>query len=163
MEIQIIDNVRRNHALEHATIALLKQRLEPETRISGRSTPSGFYLYGNLPTEVVEQSVKDALALLQKGESHLAVSDLCGTNLAVGGILTGLSAVLAVGRGRRLDRLPHGLLAALAAAVLAQPLGRWIQRNVTTEARVGSLALASVECRQRGHLMVHVVKTNSRR
>ncbi len=161
MNINFIDLVRRNHALEHATIALLRREVRPETRISGRSTPSGFYLYADLPTDLVERSARDALALLQKGESDLAVSDLCGTNLAIGGILTGLSAVIAVGRGRRLDRLPQGLLAALAAAVLAQPLGRWAQKNLTTNAMVGALAIASVERRQRGPIVVHVVKTTS--
>lgn len=160
MEIKYIDAVRRNHALEHATIALLKQHLPPETRLSGRSTASGFYLYGGMPTELVEKSAREALALLQQGESYLAVSDLCGTNLAVGGILAGLAALLAVGRGRRLERLPRGLLAALTAALVAQPLGRWVQRNLTTQAQVGSLAIVGVEHRQRGPLTVHVVRTS---
>ncbi|MDP2727998.1 MAG: DUF6391 domain-containing protein [Dehalococcoidia bacterium] len=155
-----IEATRRNHALEHATIALLRRRVAPETRISGRSTPWGFYLYGAIPTSLVEEAAKEALTRLQMGQSELAISDLCGTNLAVGGILAGVSAILAVGRGRRLERLPQGILAALAAALLAQPLGHWVQRNVTTQAQVGAMTITRVESRRRGSWTVHLVKTS---
>lgn len=160
MSIWILDTVRRNHALEHATIALLKRHMRPETHLSGRSTPWGFYVYGDIPTELVEESAREALDRLQAGEAGLAISDLCGTNLAVGGILAGVSALLAVGRGRRLERLPQGILAALGAALVAQPLGRWVQRTVTTQPEVGALKIAKIERRRRGPWTVHVVRTS---
>lgn len=160
MSIRILDAVRRNHALEHATIALLKREVRPEVHISGRSTPWGFYIYGDMPTETVQGCAREALTRLQIGERDLAISELCGTNLAVGGILAGISALLAVGRGRRLERLPQGLLAALGAAILAQPLGRWVQRNVTTEARVGALKIVGIERKRHGPWTVHVVRTS---
>ena len=158
MALWLVDAARRNHALEHATIALLK-RQAPEVRISGRSTPWGFHLYGDIATSSVEASAQEALARLQSGELDLAISELCGTNLAVGGLLAGLSALLAVGKGRRLERLPQGMLAALGAVLLAQPLGRWVQRKVTVEPQVGALKILGVERRQRGRWTVHVVKT----
>lgn len=160
MAIPFIDTVRRNHALEHATIALLRRHLAPDAHVSGRSTAAGFYLYGDIPEGLVEQSAREALSLLQRGQSQLAVSDLCGTNLAVGGILTGVSALLAVGKGGRLARLPHGLLAAVAAALVAPAIGRWVQRNVTTEAQIGALSITCVERRQRGPLTIHAVRTS---
>lgn len=154
-----IEATRRNHALEHATIALLKHQISAETRISGRSTPWGFYLYGDVPTAWVEKAAGEALGRLQVGERDLAISDQCGTSLAVGSMLVGLSAILAVGKERRVERLPQGMLAALAAAMVAQPLGRWVQRYVTTKATVGKLAIAKVERRRQGSWTVHVVRT----
>ncbi|MFI5270194.1 MAG: DUF6391 domain-containing protein, partial [Chloroflexota bacterium] len=37
--------LRQNHALEHATMAILQQR-DPRARIIARSTSRGFKLYG---------------------------------------------------------------------------------------------------------------------
>lgn len=158
--VSLIDLLRRNHALEHATIALLKRRVGPETHISGRSTPWGFHVYGEAPTPWVEEAAREALARLQRGEVHLAVSDQCGTNLAIGGILVGFSTLLAAGKGPRLERLPQALLAALGAMLLAQPLGRWAQRNLTTQAQVGAMTIIKVEPRRRGPLTAHLVKTS---
>jgi len=161
VSVRILDTVRRNHALEHATIALMRRQMRPESHISGRSTPWGFYIYGDIPTELVEDSAREALARLQLGELDLAISDLCGTNLAVGGILAGASALLAVGRGRRLERLPQALLAAVGAALLAHPLGRWVQRNVTTRPQVGALKIVKIERRRRAPWTVHMVRTSA--
>lgn len=160
MSLWSVDVIRRNHALEHATIALLQPQMAPGKHLSGRSTLRGFYLYGDVPTPLVEAAALGALARLREGESSLAISDQCGTNLAVAGVLSGLAALLAVGRGRRLERLPQGLLAALAAGLLAQPLGRWVQGRLTTQPQVGRMAIAGVERRQRGPWTVHLVRTS---
>ena len=51
MLAKLIGSVRRNHALEHATIAVLASKMGRELRVVGRATRSGFYLYGNLPSD----------------------------------------------------------------------------------------------------------------
>ncbi|MGA2285496.1 MAG: DUF6391 domain-containing protein, partial [Dehalococcoidia bacterium] len=71
---QIIGSVRRNHALEHATISILMGRLGPDVRLIGRATASGFYIYGNVPAQDVQESAEQGLSRLQAGESVLAVS-----------------------------------------------------------------------------------------
>src|SRR3972149_11075566 len=97
-----VDAVRRNHALEHATVSILMGRLGPGVRMVGRATQSGFYIYGDVPTDRLEEAAAEGLARLKRGEAGLAVSPLCGTNLAVAGLLAGGSSPLAVGtRGRR--------------------------------------------------------------
>lgn len=161
MSVWLVDAVRRNHALEHATIALMRGRVGPETHVSGRSTPWGFHIYGDISTDLLKESAEEALARLRNGEVSLAVSDLCGTNLAVSGILAGLAAMIAVGRGRRLERLPQGILAALAAALIAPPLGRWVQRNVTTLPEVGTLRIIKVERQRRWSFTAHTVWTSA--
>jgi hypothetical protein len=84
----LIRAVRQNHALEHATIHVLSWR-NPQTRIVGRSTPSGFFVYGPLDTQEVASAASEALARLQQGEAHLALHPRCGTNLVVTSVLAG--------------------------------------------------------------------------
>ena len=84
----------------------------------------GFYIYSDLRANEVEEAAADALRRMKRGESHLAVSPLCGTNLAVGGTLAGLAALVAVGSGDRWERLPNVLTAAMLAVLAGQPIGR---------------------------------------
>jgi hypothetical protein len=53
LEIPLILRTRRNHGLEHATIHVLSARMK-NLRMSGRSTDSGFFLFGDVPTELIE-------------------------------------------------------------------------------------------------------------
>jgi hypothetical protein len=155
----MIAAVRRNHALEHATVSILLGRLGQDTRLVGRATWDGFYIYGNIPADKISECAAEGLARLKQGESQLAVSPLCGTNLAVAGILAGLASVVAVGKGRRFERLPNVLTAATLAVVGAQPLGRLIQRHVTTSAEVDGLEIVGVSPVGRGLIPLHKVKT----
>src|SRR3990170_6815153 len=135
---RIINAIRRNHALEHATIAVLLTRQGHHTRVLGRAAPDGFYIYGDIPTERLREFADEGLARLQRGESHLAVSPLCGTNLAVAGLLAGFASYVAVGsRSNRLESLPGALMAAMLAVLAAQPLGRLVQKHFTTSAEGG--------------------------
>src|SRR5258708_12446247 len=84
--------VRENHALEHATIVLLSKRF-PEARLSGVSFASGFFVFGDVPTEAVRPVAEQALARLRGGEPQMAIHEPFGTNIAVAGMLTVLSAM----------------------------------------------------------------------
>ncbi|HXG41584.1 MAG TPA: DUF6391 domain-containing protein [Dehalococcoidia bacterium] len=140
-----VEAVRRNHALEHATIAVLLSRLGRPVQLLGRASGDGFYIVGRVGAEDLQASVLEALARLRRGESYLAVSPLCGTNISLTGLLTGLSAFLVARRSGRWERLPQALLAAMLATVVAQPLGRLVQRHVTTCADMDGLEVLAVE------------------
>lgn len=129
----MIGSVRRNHALEHATISVLANKAGHDVRLVGRATNSGFYLYGDLTEDRVRESTLEALERLRRGERHLAISSMCGTNLAVAGILAGISSLLALGNRSRLERIPNVLLASMLAMLVAQPLGRLVQKHITTD------------------------------
>ncbi|MDP2950087.1 MAG: DUF6391 domain-containing protein [Chloroflexota bacterium] len=159
MLAKTIAAVRRNHALEHATIANLMGKVGQPTRMVGRASPGGFYLYGDIPTDKVRESAVEGLARLKRGEWQLAVSPLCGTNLAVAGILAGLASVLAIGNRGRFERLPNVLTAAVLALVGAQPLGRLVQRHVTTSADLDGLEIEDVSRAGGGVLPLHKVRT----
>ena len=152
--------VRRNHALEHATISVLLSRLGQHTRVLGRAAPDGFYIYGDIPTEQLREFAKEALARLQRGESHLAISPLCGTNLAVAGLLAGLASYLAVAsRNHRPGGLPSALTAAMLAVRVAQPLGRLAQKHLTTLAELDGVRIVSVESLGKRFPKIHKVRT----
>lgn len=158
-----ISRIRRNHALEHATLHILAQRY-PGKPMAGHSNPGGFWILGDVPTEAVWSAVESALARLQAGEKHLALHPNCGTNIVVAGVAAGLSASLAMlGSGNRrrdkLGRLPLALSLATFGLVAAQPLGIAIQARVTTCAEPGELRIVDVVPRDGGRLKAHRVVT----
>jgi hypothetical protein len=126
-----LDAIRRNHALEHATVAVLLARRGP-TRLAGRASLDGFVIIGDVDPDDLEESAREALRRLQAGQSGLAVSPLCGTNIAVTAGLAALGATLFLAGGRAKQRLPNAFMAAMLGAVAGQPVGRLVQRHVTT-------------------------------
>ncbi len=147
---EIIGSVRRNHALEHATISVLASRLGRDVRLVGRAAQTGFYLYGDMPSDRVKEAANEALHRLQRGERHLAISPMCGTNLAVAGVLAGISSLLALGNRSRLERAPSVLLASMLAVLAAQPLGRLAQKHLTTDSDLTGTELVGIREGRRG-------------
>ncbi len=125
------DAVRRNHALEHATVAVLLARHGP-TRIAGRASVDGFLIAGDVDSEELTSCAREALGRLQRGQAGLAVSPLCGTNIAVAGAMAAAAATAALAGGKRGDRFPNAFMAAMVAVVAAQPVGRLVQQHLTT-------------------------------
>ncbi len=152
-------NTRRNHAIEHATIHLLSARL-PGVRMAGRSTHQGFYVYGDVPTEMLAQAAREAIARLRGGDYRLALHPHCGTNLVTASVLAGLATVFSVAGKRRQwwDKLLAGLAAATAALAAAQPLGYWVQEHITTDATIGMAELAHIRKFHVGGMTVHFVR-----
>jgi hypothetical protein len=123
--------VRQNHALEHATIALLSAH-HPKVVFTGRSTANGFYVWGKVEAEEVHVTAKEALERLRTTEPHMALHPRCGTNLAVASVMAGLSAVMAGQIPPQRNRYSRGVLASLCALAFAQPVGFYVQRHFTT-------------------------------
>ena len=151
-------HVKRNHALEHATIALLVER-GIKGAVAGNATTGGFLIYGDLPTDQLTQTVAEALGRLQQGERHLAISRFCGTNLVVGALLAGAGSLLALGRQDRWRRMPLVLGTTLGSILAARPLGALMQRYVTTDTDLAFLIVTGVTSRGVGPYTVHHVAT----
>ncbi len=145
MLTEIIRRVRRNHALEHATVTLM---LEEGVRgpLGGYSTPYGFFIIGNISTEQLTRIVGDALAMLTGGQKEMAISPHCGTNLAVGAIISGLLTKMVMGRRKtkRWKRMPLALAAVVVGALLSKPIGNAIQRRYTTLSEMDGLQVVSI-------------------
>src|SRR5207245_8803617 len=92
-----------------------------------------FFVFGDVPAEAILPAAQEALTLLRTTTPELAIHERCGTNLAVSGMLTGLSA-MAVARMRRpYNTLNNVILASTAALILARPLGLMVQRYFKTQ------------------------------
>jgi len=156
LEMEPFATVRRHHAIEHATVTLLTER-DPSLRVVGRSDTTGFYIYGEVDRDKLNDAAQRALARLQSGESALAIHPRCGTNLVVAGLLTAVAAVLAIGRKPRLDKIPNVILATTVAAFVAQPLGMTLQERVTTSSDARGARIAGIRESQMGQIKVQHV------
>ncbi len=149
--LDLFRRIQRNHALEHATINLLTQQY-PGARIVGISGPLGFSLYSSLTAEEIVPAARRALGALQSGESSLAIHANCGTNLVVTAVLTTVASFLGLGGNRRsrqslsdlAHRLPQVVLLNVAALFLAEPVARWVQGHVTTNADLSTTEISAV-------------------
>jgi hypothetical protein len=161
LELPGIGKVRRVHALEHATITLLSGRFQ-NLSMAGRSTPNGFWLYGNVEKADVEWGVHEALRRLQGGEARLAIHPRCGTNLAVAGIITGVTGFIAGlslnSEERVMDKLPRVILATTAALLVAQPAGYAVQEGFTTCPDASRLSVGKIRQTKKGPLTVTFVE-----
>ncbi|TET29357.1 MAG: hypothetical protein E3J69_13470 [Anaerolineales bacterium] len=144
-----LSRIRRNHALEHATIHILNQQF-PNHRFIGRSNTQGFFLYGDVPIDVLESAVQEALRRLRNGEHQLAIHPNCGTNLVTSAILAGTASFLTLMSSehenwrRRAERLPLAIAATLFALIVSQPLGLSVQQHITTQGDPEQLEVLSI-------------------
>jgi len=141
---EMVNIIRQHHALEHATVTLLLKRLEGNVRLVGRAGLTGFYLYGDVPTEAVEEAAREALRRLQEGEEELAISPLCGTNIVVAGIMAGIASMIAAKGRDGLRKLDRVLTASILAVLFSQPLGRLVQKYLTTKSDLSDVSIVRV-------------------
>lgn len=142
-----IDAIRRNHGVEHATVAVLFSRTGPQ-RIAGRAARDGFFILGAVDEDLLLSCAHEALGRMQRGEGDLAVSPHCGTNIAVTAVLSTLGTMSALTKhtDRPLrDRFGEAMTASILAIVAAQPLGRLVQRYLTTRADVQAMSIVRVQ------------------
>lgn len=165
LESPPILHIRRHHALEHATIHVLSRRF-PGRPFIGRSDAGGFFILGDIATDDLEQVVLEALRRLKNGEAQYAIHPNCGTSLLTAGVLAGGASFLALQSdnqhrfSERLARLPLAVMAASLALLFAAPLGRSLQRRLTTKADLGGMQVISISRIASGRARAHRVLTS---
>lgn len=116
--------------------------------MAGHSNPTGFFLFGDIPTEMVMDDVVEALRRLQSGESDLAIHPGCGTNLTLLGLVPSVFALLVMNgtttNKQRKDRFSALFLAILAGIFLGKKLGPLAQREVTTDADLSGMRVVEI-------------------
>jgi hypothetical protein len=158
LDLPLILETRRNHALEHATLHMLARNHSGP--LAGHSNPTGYFILGDLTTNSLRAAADEARTRLLAGEHDLAIHPGCGTNIAT---TVGLASTFAWVplRGRkstlgRLALLPLALFFAALGFALARQLGPSLQQHVTTEADLGNLQITEIRFIRKG---VHRVIT----
>ena len=145
--------LRRNHALEHATIVVMMER-EPGRKLNGFSTDEGFFVQGVRSLEEVDSAAREAIRRLRGGEKRLAIHRNCGTTIVAANLLTAIFFLtsLAVGLylGWQLSLLILGAI--VLAFALRVPLSLLLQRFVTTDADLTNAEVGWVEPANPGDL-----------
>lgn len=136
--------MRRNHALEHATINVIEQRYG-RSGLTGMPAVDGFHLRGRVSPHVITTSAQEAIRRLGRGERQLALSRRCptsliSTQLLLLGFFVGI--VLAI---HQQFSAPLFLVAMLAAALLGPPLSPYLQRLALVDPNPDVLAIRDVE------------------
>lgn len=135
--------LRRNHALEHATVNVIEERYGP-SRLSGLAQPGGFIIQGGAPPELVADAAQEALKRLRAGEWRLAIHRRCGTTMLAAQLVMAIAFLTVLLVTGEFSFLPF-VVGILAAVILARVVSPLLQRFVTTSARVGSMTITGVE------------------
>lgn len=153
LDLPLILETRKNHALEHATLHLLARKYKNQS-MAGHSNPTGFFLLGDIPTDDVIACANEAHTRLNAGESGLAVHEGCGTNLVVATLLPATFAWMPLRGARstfwRVGLIPFALVLAVFGYLLSRPLGPWLQRYITTEADLGNMQITDIRLVRKG-------------
>jgi hypothetical protein len=139
--------LRRNHALEHATIVVMMER-EPGRKLNGFSTDDGFFVQGVRSIAEVESAAREAMCRLRAGEKGLAVHRNCGTTIVAANLLAAIFFLGALGLGFALGGQWLYLLivgGVVLAFALRVPLSLLLQRFVTTDADLTNAEVGWVE------------------
>ena len=146
--------LRRNHALEHATIVVMMER-EPGRKLNGFSTDDGFFVQGARSISEVESAAREAISRLKSGEKRLAIHRNCGTTIVAANLLAAifflvtLGLVLYLGVGNLYLMILGSVVLAFALRI---PLSLILQRFVTTDADLTNAEVGWVEPAQPGDL-----------
>ena len=135
--------LRKNHALEHATVNVLEQNYGYQN-LSGLAKENGFYINGVVSPEDVRSAAKEGLLRLQNGEKSLVVHKQCGTSMTVANLVASLifiSLLLLTGSFSLLNML----IAIIIANLLGPNLGAWVQKQFTTSYQVDNMEITGIK------------------
>ncbi len=162
MNLNPIQNIRRHHAIEHASLSIILSK-NSALHLAGYSDNLGFWVVGDVETDKMMAAVDEAITRLQAGEASLAIHPNCGTNFAASGIIAGSLAWLGMlGTNRsfkkQLDRWPMIVTLVTLGLIASQPLGPYLQANFTTDANIGDVKVKEITITKRGAVQVHRFK-----
>jgi len=137
-------DIRRNHALEHATSNVLERYASRILPISGIAKKNGFIISGLKNPDIVLEAAQEGLNLLKQGECDLAIHRRCGTSIAIANftaalifllilILTGYFSILSI------------IISLFLANILGRYFGTLIQKYFTTSCEVENMNIVGIE------------------
>ena len=155
----MIREIRSQHGREHATVAVLLERgVRPP--LAGNATPGGFLLYSRASTEEVREAAEEALGRLQSGQSGLAVSPYCGTNILVAALLALVVSSVLRGRSKSVVKgMSSMMFGIMVALTLRRRIGELVQEHLTTLPDSDGVSVRQIKCLRIGGMTVHWVST----
>jgi len=149
-------SIKKNHAIEHATINVLEQLAGHRLNVSGLSREDGFYIAGIQNPEMVEDAAIQALKLLKQGNCQLAIHRRCGTDIAIANFLSALIFLILLFTTGMFSLL-NIIIALLLSNLISPYLGEVIQKYFTTSCDVTNMEIVGLEFelgRQEGATML---------
>lgn len=137
-------NIRRNHAIEHATINVLEQIPGQQLNLSGLSQENGFYIAGIQNPEMVEDAAIRGLNLLKQGYCHLAIHRRCGTDIAITNFVTALIFLILLFSTGMVSIL-NIVIALLLSNLISPYLGEYVQKYFTTSCEVNNTEIVGLQ------------------
>ncbi len=134
--------VRKNHAIEHATINVLEETGR-YSNLSGLSKEDGFFIRGPLEPTTIERAARVALARLKNGETELVVHKRCGTTMATINFIAAITFIALLLITGYLSFL-NVLLSLVVATILGPILSPTVQRHITTSSDVHDMEIVGV-------------------
>jgi hypothetical protein len=147
VRLLISKRMRQNHALEHATINVLRQRYRT-SGVVGMPAQDGFHIRGRVNPDTVISATQEALRRLKRGERELAWSRQCPTSLVATQLLLAIVFLAIVLSIWREFTAPPFLIALLAGALLGPPVSPYLQRFILVDPNPGTLQFQDVEVDQ---------------
>ena len=144
LKIARSQNLRRNHAIEHATINILEKAAGRRLNISGLSREDGFYISGIQNADMVEQAAMQGLSLLQQGQCQLAIHRRCGTDVAIANFISAIIFLILI-FSTGIFSLLNILIALLVSNLISPYLGEYVQRYFTTSCDVQGMDINGLE------------------
>ncbi|MGI6367981.1 MAG: DUF6391 domain-containing protein [Anaerolineae bacterium] len=157
MPPSILARIRKNHALEHATLHMLEQGPLPGP-VAAHSDWNGITFYGRVDRDVLCRALTRALSALQAGESHLALHSRCGSTIAVpvlSGLIIGLLLHHMSHTTRKESASALTLAGVLSPLLCAEPLALGAQKQLLTDPHVGSAELLTLRTLSFGRITLH--------
>jgi len=136
--------IRRNHALEHATINVLEKYAGGRLPLSGLAQKNGFIISGTQDPNLVVEAAQEGLSFLKKGECQLAIHRNCGTSIAIANFLAALLFLIFLIQTGHFSIFAI-VIALLLANLLGPYLGKFIQKYFTTSCDVEDLEIVGIE------------------
>jgi len=145
IEIATNKPLRKNHALEHATINVIEEKWGRRGVLSGYARENGYYIIGPVDPETLEWASHEAWERLARGEANLAIHSRCGTSIAVASFTTAVIFILLLVFSRTMNIFLEIAVAILLGQILGPFLGEFTQKYFTTDPDVRNVRIVGVE------------------
>ncbi|MCK8823617.1 DUF6391 domain-containing protein [Fuchsiella alkaliacetigena] len=142
IKIAFNPDLRRNHALEHATINVIEELYGPQ-QLAGMAKEDGFYIMGRVNPVLVKEAAQEGLSRLQSGEKDLVIHNRCGTSLAVAKLVSSLTFLFLLFQTGNFTIL-YVVIAILASNLLGPIIGKQVQFLFTTSVDVKGMVISNV-------------------